>query len=260
MTTTDGSETARRDAAEARHQRELATAVHELRTPLATIRGFIETLLARGGELSEDAERRILEIARRNAVLLGQRIDTLLDHERFTTGHVQLVPREVLLDEIVDEIVEDCAGLLADHTVEVEVPANTAARVDGVALAHVLGNLLSNAGKHSPAGSIITIRIRARPEEAAVAIEVVDHGTGISEHDLDRVFDPYFRAEDGPSGMGLGLSVVQRYVALWGGDLDIVSTLGEGTTVSFTVPAATVDDEVVDLTREESVEEQVQSA
>lgn len=250
MTTADGQDT-RRDAAEARHQRELATAVHELRTPLATVRGFIETLLARGDELSEEAERRILEIARRNAVLLGQRIDTLLDHERFTTGHVRIVPRVVLLDLVVDEIVEDCAGLLADHTVEVDVPATTLARVDRVALGHVLGNLLSNAGKHSPAGSTITIR--ARPDGTAVAIEVVDHGTGIAEHDLDRVFDPYFRVEDGPSGMGLGLSVVQRYVALWGGELDLTSTLGEGTTVSFTVPAAAaLDDEVVDLALEEA--------
>lgn len=217
-------------------QHELATAVHELRTPLATVRGFIETLLARGDELSADTQRHLLQVARRNAVLLGQRIDTLLDHERFASGHVQLGPRPVVLAEAVAEIVEDCAGLLSDHPVELAIPPDLVARVDTVALGHVLGNLLSNAAKHSTTGSPITVLAHA--DDDRVQVEVVDLGDGIPAEDLERVFDPFFRVDHGPSGMGLGLSVVQRYVALWGGHLSIDSVPGEGTTVRFTVPVA----------------------
>lgn len=234
------------DQAPASRQHEVATAVHELRTPLATVRGFIETLLARGDELSADAERHMLQIAQRNTVLLGQRIDTLLDHERFTSGHVHLVPRPVVVADVLAEIVEDCAGLLTDHPVEVEVDPHVLATVDTVALAHVVGNLLSNAAKHSPAGSAITVRAHVDDDET-VPVEVVDRGTGIDRDDLDRVFDPFFRVQDGPSGMGLGLSVVQRYVALWGGQLTIDSALGEGTTVRFTLPGADGIVGVVDL-------------
>lgn len=220
-------------------RQELAAAVHELRTPLATVRGFLETLLARGDELSPDAQQHILRIARRNAVLLGQRIDTLLDHERFAAGHMQLVPRPEVLAEVVTEIVEDCAGLLTQHPVEVAIPDDLVAHVDTVALAHVLGNLLSNAAKHSAAGA--PIAVRARPAGRRIDVEVVDLGDGIPAEDIDRVFDPFFQVDHGPSGMGLGLSVVGRYVALWGGHLNIDSVPGEGTTVAFSVPAAGPD-------------------
>lgn len=223
-------------ASDERRNREIAAVVHELRTPLSTVRGFLETLLLRGDDLAPELRLHLLEVAVRNAVLLGQRIDTLLEHERFSTGDVGLNPLPSLVADSLERVVEDCTMLLRDHRVEVDVPAGLWAHVDGGALSHVLGNLLGNAAKHSPAGSTIVVRARAHGE--TVHVEVTDDGSGIDPRDLPHVFDPFFQGAEHARGVGLGLSVVHRYVTLWGGQVWIASSPGDGTTVTFTLPGA----------------------
>ncbi len=231
------------EAAVDRQRREIAAAVHELRTPLATVQGFLETLVARGEELDADTRDHIVGVALRNAVLLGQRIDTLLEYERFAMGEAEVAPVTAPLYPCVSRIVEDCAGLLADHEVVLEIHPATVVEVDGTALAHVLGNLLGNAAKHSPPGSVVTVR--AVDAGADVLVEVRDEGQGIDPGDLPKVFEAFYRGRDRGRGTGLGLSVARRYVELWGGTLTIDSTLGVGTVVTFSLPSA---DTVVDVT------------
>lgn len=226
-----------------RQRREIAAAVHELRTPLATIQGFLETLVARGDELDADTRDHIVSVALRNAVLLGQRIDALLEYERFAMGEAEVAPVPAPLTPCVAQIVEDCAGLLADHEVVLEIPPATVAEIDGTALAHVLGNLLGNAAKHSPPGSIVTVR--AVDDGSDVFVQVRDEGQGIDPADLPNVFEAFYRGRDRRRGTGLGLSVARHYVELWGGTLTIDSTRGVGTVVTFSLPSA---DAIVDVT------------
>lgn len=214
----------------------LASAVHELRTPLVTIRGFLETLRDRDQQLTAEVRAHVIEVAHRNAVLLGQRIEALLRYERLAEDP-HLVARPRHLAEVVARIGEDCSGVLAAHHLEVEVPDAIWADLDADALTHVLANLLGNAARHSPSGSTVTIR--ARRDDDTVRIEVVDAGSGISQEDLPHVFDAWYRGADRPSeGSGLGLALVRRYVEAWGGRVEIASTSGQGTTVAFTLPAA----------------------
>lgn len=238
-----GSTVADREGTVERQRREIAAAVHELRTPLATIHGFLETLARRGDQLDDETREHIIEVALRNAVLLGQRIDTLLEYERFAVGEVQVSLARRSLRRSVHRIVEDCAGLLLDHQVEVEVPAHIEVEVDETALAHVLGNLLGNAAKHSPAGTTVTVR--AVDSHYAVCLQVIDEGHGIDPEDLPNVFEAFYRGRDRPRGAGLGLSVARHYVELWGGHLAIDSVVGEGTVVTFSL---TPTETIVDVT------------
>ncbi len=228
-----GSPVTDRDDVVERQRREIAAVVHELRTPLATVQGFLETLALRGDQMDGDTREHIIEVALRNAVLLGQRIDTLLEYERFAMGEVEVHPTPVPLRDLVHRIVEDCAGLLSDHHVEIEIGDDVVARVDPAALSHVLGNLLGNAAKHSPAGTTVTVR--ALDNEHAVCLQVVDEGHGIDPEDLPNVFEAFYRGRDRPRGAGLGLAVAQHYVELWGGHLTIDSNVGEGTVVTFSL-------------------------
>lgn len=240
-----GTPVADREDVVERQRREIASAVHELRTPLATVQGFLETLALRGDQMDDATREHIIEVALRNAVLLGQRIDTLLEYERFAMGEVEVHLDPVPLGDLVRRIVEDCAGLLSDHDVAVEVDDDIAAPVDPAALAHVLGNLLGNAAKHSPAGTTVTVS--AFDTEHAVCLQVVDEGHGIDPDDLPNVFEAFYRGRDRPRGAGLGLSVARHYVELWGGHLTIDSAVGEGTVVTFTL-TPTDPDAVVDVT------------
>lgn len=231
MTSTD-----RGDSGEpaALHARDLATAVHELRTPLATVQGFLETLEDRGDDLDPEVRTQIVEIALRNARVLGQRIDALLDYERLESAPDLEVTSAALRDLLV-RLVEDCAGILHDHEVELDVPPDTWVAVDPDALAHVVANLLGNAVRHSPAGTTITLR--AEPDHDQVRVSVIDRGEGIPAEDLPHVFEAFYRGEGHPgSGAGLGLAVVRRYVERWGGEVDIESQPGRGTQVGFVLP------------------------
>lgn len=211
----------------------LATDLHELRTPLATVLGFLETLVDRGEQLDPALRDQITRIARRNARLLQHRVDALLALERRTTDpDLRLVPSP--LRDVVARIVEDCAGVLADHDVHLDVDPDLWATVDRDALSHVLANLLVNATRHSPAGTTVTVR--ATEEETDVVVEVIDRGEGIDPADLPHVFDEFYRGGDrSGEGTGLGLAVVRRYVTAWGGRVELESTLGTGTRVWFSL-------------------------
>lgn len=214
----------------------LASAVHELRTPLVTIRGFLETLRDRDGQLAPEVRTHVIEVAHRNAVLLGERIETLLRYEQLAEDPT-IVAHPCLVHEVVSRIAEDCSGILADHHLLLDVPSELSAGIDGEAMTHVLANLLGNAARHSPRESSIAVRARADGE--TIRVEVVDAGSGIRPEDLPHVFEPWYRGEaPARGGSGLGLALVRRYVQAWGGTVAIESTPGRGTTVVFTLPRA----------------------
>ncbi len=218
----------------ARQARDLATAMHELRTPLATVKGFLETLAQRGDELEPALRDEIIGIALRNARLLGSRIDALLAYERLEAA-TGLDMTSAALGDLLTQLVEDCTGILDDHDVEVQVPDGTWVAVDVDGLSHVVANLLGNAARHSPPGASITIR--AEPRDQQVVVTVADRGEGIPAEDLPHVLEAFYRGSaQAGSGTGLGLAVVRRYVESWGGSVDIESQVGRGTRVSFDLP------------------------
>ena len=210
----------------------IASAVHELRAPLTTVQGVLETLVLRGDALPDEVRTHIAAVALRNARVLGERIDVLL--RGVGVDHIELDPTPVDLAAAVARAVEDNAGTLGRHRVAAEVPDGTVVLVDGDALTHVLANLFSNAAKHSPAGSTITVRGEAVGD--AVAVVVRDEGEGIHPDDLPHVFEPWFRGRSDAPGTGLGLAVAEGQVRRWGGTIEATSEVGVGTTVTFTLP------------------------
>ncbi|WP_031085486.1 ATP-binding protein [Streptomyces sp. NRRL WC-3549] len=229
---------------------------HELRTPLSNIRGWLEG--AQDGIAEPDAT--FISSLLEEAVQLQHIIDDLQDLAAADAGALRLHPEPVRIDDLL-------AHVAAAHQAQAEaakvrltvaapagrepVPAFTA---DPVRLRQAIGNLVSNAVRHTPAGGRVTLRAypdgpgaeKALKDElgggGGVVVEVADTGSGIGAEDLPYVFDRFWRAEKSRSrrtgGSGLGLAIVRKLVEAHGGTTGVVSTVGEGSVFTLRLPAA----------------------
>lgn len=220
----------------------VANVSHELRTPLTCIKGYLETLL--DGALDDHAHaRRFLEVAGTHAERLDRLIDDLLELSNIESGRVTLAPMRLDLGDVVAGV----AAMFERQTtqnhqaLEHVVPPGLAVRADRDRLVQILVNLVDNAVKFTPEGGEIRIEAGAGPG-GRVAVRVRDTGIGIPSTDLPRITERFYRVDRTRSrevgGTGLGLAIVKHLVQAHGGELQVESALGHGTTVNFTLPGA----------------------
>ena len=226
----------------------VANVSHELRTPLTAIQGYLETLL--GGALEErEHARAFLEIVFRHTERLGRLLNDLTDLSNIELGRVSLKLEETSLGEVVDSVLTIMQPRAESGTVALtaEVPvALPAVSADRDRLAQILINLVDNAVKYTPAGGRVTVRARSVDEPAGagepamVEVAIADTGVGIPRRDLPRLTERFYRVDRARSrelgGTGLGLAIVKHLVLAHGGQLTIDSEVGQGTTVTFTLP------------------------
>ncbi|MDY0340583.1 MAG: ATP-binding protein [Coriobacteriia bacterium] len=222
----------------------LASMSHELRTPLNSIIGFTEIML-RGlaGDVTDEQHRQLKMVCDSGRQLLLL-VDDVLDLARINAGHVTISATEVSIPETIDRLVEmmqplaDTKGLQLSLGLRDGVPATIVS--DRGKIEQIMLNLLANAITYTDTGSIT---ITAHPEaDGFVALDVQDTGVGIPDRDLDVVFEQFHRAHRELAathpGTGLGLSISRRLAEALGGKLDVVSTVGEGSTFTLTLPVA----------------------
>jgi signal transduction histidine kinase len=221
----------------------LANVSHDLRTPLASMQGYLEMLLLRHGTLTRDEERNYLEIATRHCERLGRLVRDLFDLTKLEANDVRLDSEAFPLAELVQDVAQKFQPGAERRGVRIEariIDPLPAVRGDIGKIERVLENLIENAMHHTPGGGIV--RIVASAPQRRVQVEVSDTGHGIAPEDLDSVFDRYYRVSRGEEGdaayAGLGLAISKRLVALHGGDMRVESTLGVGTRFVFDLPVA----------------------
>jgi PAS domain S-box-containing protein len=221
----------------------VSTVSHELRTPLTMIQGFSELLLTR--DTDQQASREALEQINASARRLGRLIEDLLSVSRIESGRL-----EVRLDPVaVPEAVEEVSALLGRDRdlridIEDELPPVMA---DGELLIRILTNLLSNAVKYSLPETPISVTARSVGTSAEVSVS--DRGIGMSQAEMARLFDKFFRADSpevrSAGGTGLGLYITRNLVEMQGGQIWAESEPGRGTTFRFTLPLAVQTSQVV---------------
>jgi len=219
----------------------LAVLSHELRTPLTSILGWARML--RVGSLSEADQLRALEVIERSAQLQATLINDLLDVSRFMRGDVRLDLHSVELTPTVEAAVD---GVRRDAGVkgvklDCALGASSAAVMgDPSCLQQIVGNLLTNAIKFTPAGGRVAIQLERDARRAHIIVR--DTGMGISADFLPHVFESFRQGEAarGHTGLGLGLAIVRRLVELHGGTVEAQSA-GEGKGAVFTVTLPLID-------------------
>jgi len=220
---------------EARLRQFVADASHELRTPVATIRGYAE--LYRAGALAQTAE---LDDAMRRteqeAVRMGSLVDDLLHLARLDQGR-PLERAPVDLVSLVQDAAQDAQAVAPERTIDVVTRGGVVVQGDHSRLHQVVANLVGNALVHAPGAPI---EIRVRTEGNLAVIEVADGGPGMSDADAARAFERFYRADASRSrhqgGSGLGLSIVEATIRAHGGRTSITTAPGAGTTVRVELP------------------------
>jgi two-component system sensor histidine kinase KdpD len=207
---------------------------HDLRTPLASIKAAVTSLLQHDVDWTLEATTEFLQTIDEEADRLNRLVGNLLDMSRLETGALSVRPRPVGLEEVVaaalSSLPDRGAGVVVD--VPETLPAVV---VDPALLERAVANLVANASQHTPSGR--TVRVEAREVGARVDLLVVDRGPGVPEDDRERVFAPFQRLGDtGSTGVGLGLAVARGFVEAVGGQLTLEETPGGGLTVVVTLP------------------------
>lgn len=222
----------------------LSNVTHELRTPLSTIRGYVEMLeSAQLGPLPAGAAN-ALTIMNRNAERLGTLIDEMIEFSRMEIRGIRLVVSLFDLDSLLAESVASAKPQLDARGMTATVEFDPAVRLiwsDRKRLGQVVTILISNAVKFSPDNAVIALRAYAR-DRRDVAIEVADRGIGIDPRFHRRVFDKFFQVDSAMTrrfeGAGIGLSVAKSIVEAHGGRIEIESAVGEGSTFRIALPSA----------------------
>jgi PAS domain S-box-containing protein len=215
----------------------LSSVIHDLQSPIFVIQGFIELL--RADRIPEERRRELAERVLSNTRSLQDLIDNLRDYSRLNEPRVTLHREPIDLSAFLADLLADLEPMLDGRPVELVVEGpegegDLQVPADRHGLERVLRNLVVNAVRHTPSGTLI--RLRAWAEDHTVAIEVEDEGEGIPEELLPRLFERFVAGSGG--GTGLGLSIAKRFVELHGGDLEARSSPGEGTIFRVVLPRA----------------------
>lgn len=227
----------------------VANVSHELRSPLAALLGFVETLRGPARD-DEEARDRFLGIMQGEAERMTRLIDDLLSLSRVEADeHIR--PRDRIdVGQLLGRVVDIVRGRADRHDVRIEIDSSEGlpdVMGDSDQLSQVFQNLTDNAVKYGRAGTMVRLEVASAPPlpggVPAVVIRVIDQGEGIPANDLPRLTERFYRVDKARSrslgGTGLGLAIVKHIVGRHRGRLDIDSEEGRGSTFSVTLPAFT---------------------
>jgi two-component system OmpR family sensor kinase len=227
---------ARREASQSRLRSFAADASHELRTPLAAIRGYAELARRHPGPLPDDIAHALGRVESESA-RMSELVDELLLLARLDAGR-PLASEPVDMTRLVLDVTSDARVAAADHRWQLELPEEpVVVGGDELRLHQVLGNLLSNAARHTPAGTNVTVTLRSEPPapghsgHGTAVVSVTDNGPGIPEELQPDVFERFVRGDTSRSraagSSGLGLAIVHAVTAAHGGTASVTSQPGE---------------------------------
>lgn len=215
----------------------ISVAAHELKTPVAIMKGYAQALL-RAPEVIPPPRQRMLDSINRGADRIDRIVKDLLDISRLHIGRLEISMESIDLPELTEDVVSRLALVAPKHHIRVVSAEPVVVQGDRDRLEQVLVNLIDNAIKYSPQGGNIDVKVAVRNREAVVSVR--DHGVGIPKEKQGHIFERFYRAHaDTPydyGGMGVGLYISREIISQHGGRMWFESEEGKGSTFSFSLP------------------------
>jgi len=216
----------------------IAIVSHELKTPLTSMKGFIQVMQLKAKRDENAFAHKALEGAERQINKMTSMINGFLDISRLESGKIMMNFQRVELFEVVEEVIEEYTTTVTSHHIFSDCQSGFFVKIDREKLGHVISNLISNAIKYSPSGSNIHVACYESDEQAIFKIR--DEGMGINEIDLPKLFERFYRVESSTmatvSGFGIGLYLSSEIINRHGGKIWAESDLGKGSTFYFSLP------------------------
>lgn len=212
---------------------------HDLRTPLASLEGYLETWQIREADNASEDARHYIATARKNARQMSGLVEQLFELANLDSGNVKVNLEQIPIAEFAQDVLQKFALQAQERDIRLDVqPKDPSLRVDADVekLERVFTNLVDNALRHCAAGDEITIELV--PVDHQVRVQVHDTGSGIPGDELSLIFDPHYRASNTNrqgSNTGLGLAITKRLLGLHNATIEVTSELRRGTTFSFTL-------------------------
>jgi two-component system OmpR family sensor kinase len=231
-----------------RSRRELVANVsHDLRTPLASIQGYLETLLLKDAVLTADERLEFLHVAHRHSRRLSHLVTELFELAQLDSGSVKLQAENFSLTELLQDVVHEFELQARERSITLRLDGtDVQVHADIGLIQRVLENLVFNALRFTPDNGEICLKLEQRADQVEVA--VIDNGCGIAAADLAQIFDRHYQVSSAADaaidsaveadGSGLGLAIVKRILELHNSNIEVQSELAKGTTFSFALAAA----------------------
>ncbi len=224
--------------AKQRNDQFVAIASHELKTPLTSIKGYLEIIIRRMKRHSDPSLAHAQKMDEQLTKVISM-IRDLLDISVRQSGHMELNKESVSVETIINQAIEEVRAVAHSHTIKVEGNMRVMIEGDRIKLGQLMNNLLTNAIKYSPEADRVVVKVASARERVVVSIQ--DFGIGISQIERNKIFEPYFRGCEAqrthvPGGLGMGLFVCDEIVRSHHGRLWVESAPGHGSTFSFMLP------------------------
>lgn len=222
----------------------IANVSHDLRTPLAIINGYIETLQIKKGELSEAAQDNYLKIIKTGAEKLSKLVSQLFEYSKLEARQVAPQKEPFSMTDLAMDLVAKYEVLCAEKQIEISMKSSDEVPLvfaDIGLVERAIQNLMDNALKFTPQGGKISLSVKGTKSDVRIA--VADSGPGIKQNEQQMIFDRYRQAKkEGPSeGLGLGLAIVKKILELHDTTIQVISKPNEGSTFQFCLPSYQVD-------------------
>ena len=229
-----------------RLRRELISNVsHDLRTPLTLLQGYMETLLIKGDQLDIEECRQYSKNAKKSIDRLARLITDLFELSKLETGNTTPRIEAFMIGELLHDTVQEFQFHAREKNIHVEVEyvdKNLMVYADIGLIQRVFENLIRNAISYTPENGVVKLRFWAGDDEAIISVE--DTGRGISEYDMRYIFDRFYQADNTSTAdtesSGLGLSIVKKILDLHHSEINVESSINQGTKFRFTLPIHTM--------------------
>jgi len=232
----------------------VSTVSHELRTPLTSIKGFAETLLRSYDRLADDVKKKYVTIIKEQSERLTRLVEDLLAVSRLESNRYKLTLRAINAEVLINKVCESLGAKASNHKIKIEAENKLPdIKADPDKLEQILTNLLDNAIKYSPSGSVVTIALSSvcgnNGVKEKVKIDISDQGMGIQENDLPKIFTKFGRLDNPMTrqaqGTGLGLFITKSLVLALKGEIFVKSKPGE--TIFTVILPAEIPSEAIPL-------------